>query len=74
MYTSHSNVFLSHSPFRKINSERMFFCRARFMLLSKLESNLLETSIFLPSVSFHSSRIFVLKTSKINISYNFNEA
>ena len=21
--------FLSHSPFRKINSERMFFCRAR---------------------------------------------
>ena len=34
---------------------------------------LLETSIFLPSVSFHFSRIFVLKNSFINFSYNFNE-
>ena len=34
---------------------------------------LLETSIFWPSVSFHSSRIFLLKKSFISFSYNFNE-
>ena len=61
MYNSHSNVFIEAADY------------SRFMLLSKLESNRLETSIFLPSVSFHSSRIFLLRNSFVNFSYNFKE-
>ena len=61
--------FLSHSPFRKINSERMFFCRDSFKCLEK-SKYLCPIAVFFrnfpPPLTFEdNSFIFIIERSNV---------